>query len=162
MASSNFISKLNWRLIIIHTIACGFFIYGFKVFVYLHDHDFWFRMETADLTSVSIKRITTNLRLGTYSGFAGLFVGFIISLIVSLVRKWYWLNPVIVLLLSFSLLQYNLYGWGFLKHIFLLPGSVFSDYTKYIITNGMVLLLIGGLLFFLKPVAKFINAGQVK
>src|ERR1700712_5051750 len=100
MASSSILSKLNWRLVVIHTIACGFLIYACKVLIYLHDKDFWFRIETIDLVRVETKRIVDNLQLNTLMGYAGLLLGFIISLILSIRYKWYWLNPVIVVVLS--------------------------------------------------------------
>jgi hypothetical protein len=163
MASSNFLSKLNWRLIIIHTIACGFFIYGFKWLVYLHDTDFWLRLEHVDLSHIPPERITANLHLQVYFAFAGLFTGFIISLLLSVKHKWFWLNSVLVLLASFTLMQLDLYGWGILKHVFELPGLIFKGhYAAYIITNAAVMILIGIIVFVMKPLTRFIEAGTVR
>lgn len=157
MASSNFLAKINWRLIIIHTIACGIFIYAFKIFFYLYDKDFWYRMEIIDLTKVTPERMIDNLHKSALCGFAGLALGFLLSLITSLVRKWGLVSPVLVLLLSFALLQFNFYGWGLFKHIFLLPGSFTKDYTAYIIINGSFMVIVGLLLFLLKPINRFIK-----
>ena len=159
MASSNFLSKLNWRLIVTHTIALGFIIYAFKMFVYLHDPDVWLKMEHGNIVGVNPKRYVNDLYWGASSGFVGAIIGFIISLLLSLKNKWYWLNSVIVLVAAVNLMEYDLFGWGLWKHILLLPGTIVQSYTGYVLVNGFVMLAIGALLFFLKPVRRFISSG---
>lgn len=159
MASSNFLSKFNWRLIVIHTIALGFFIYAFKMFVYLHDPEIWVKMEHGNVVGVDTKRYVNDVYWGAFSGLVGAFIGLIISLLLSLKNKWYWLNSVIAVVIAVNLMEYDLFGWGLLKHILLLPGTILESYNGYVLVNGFVMLAIGALLFFLKPIRKFINSG---
>jgi hypothetical protein len=163
---SNFISKLNWRLILIHLIACGFFIYSFLVFSYLHDHKFlmgflnrpknWFHNPQNwhfDISTFSNAALWISL-----SKPLGLLIGFLISLAITIKKHWYWVNSLIVFFVAFLLLRYNLFGWHYLSYVFLVPGSLFKEYSiGYFLVNGLLMLAIGLLLFFLRRVQQFIN-----
>ncbi|MGZ3752208.1 MAG: hypothetical protein ACXVA2_20520 [Mucilaginibacter sp.] len=111
MALSKFLSKLNWRLMLIHLAACWFFIYAYGEFFALHDYEYLKKLAmyfdnpsahkliSADFDS---GRFTNDLRWSAYSGLAGLLTAFMISLLLSIRHKWYWLNSVIVLLVALS------------------------------------------------------------
>ncbi|MGZ3767060.1 MAG: hypothetical protein ACXVA2_20525 [Mucilaginibacter sp.] len=59
-------------------------------------------------------------------------------------------------------MRFDLFGWRYLKHIFLLPGDLFNSMTAFFIANGLVMLTIGLLLFFLKWSVKFIIGERIK
>jgi len=169
MALSNFISKLNWRLIIVHLVACGFFIYSFKMFSYLHDNKFLMGLLNhpknwiANPQNWHFNAITLSydlLWIGL-SQVVGLLVGFMISLMITIKNQWYWVNSLIVFVLGMIFSKFNLFGWKYLKIIFLTPGSFFKDYSiGYLLVNGLVMLTIGCLLFFLRWPKHFINRGR--
>jgi len=88
----------------------------------------------------------------------GLLTGFLISLAITIKKHWYWVNSLIVFLLASLLLRYHLFGWNYLSYIFMALGAVFKEYSiGYFLVNGLVMLTIGLMLFFLKQVQKFIS-----
>ena len=170
MPFSNFTSKLNGRLIVIHLIACWFFIYSFLMFSYLHDHEFlqlvlnhpknWFKdpqIRHFNASAIFIDALWISL-----SKPIGLLTGFLISLTIVIKKKWYWVNSLIVFLVAILLLRYHLFGWHYLSYVFMAPGSLFKEYSIwYFLTNGLVMLAIGMLILFLKQVQQFINPTAV-
>ena len=167
---SNFLSKLNWRLMVIHLIAYWFFIHSFLMFSYLHDNKFlmillnhsksWFNNPKGwrfDVSSFSIDMLWINL-----SKPIGLLTGFLISLAITIKKRWYWVNSLIVFLVAALLLRFHLFGWHYLSYVFLAPGSVFKEYSiGYFLVNGLVMLTIGLMLFFLKWPTQFITHSVV-
>ena len=149
---------------VIHLIACGFFIYSFIMFSYLHDHENlikilnppknWFNNPKNipyDPSKIAIDAFWINL-----SKPIGLFAGFLISLAITIKRQWYWVNSLLVFLMSILLLRYHLFGWHYLHYIFLAPGSIFKEYSVgYFLVNGLLMLTIGLLLFFLRRLQQF-------
>ncbi|WP_426668741.1 hypothetical protein ACPPVU_21215 [Mucilaginibacter sp. McL0603] len=170
MTLSNFLSKLNWRLMVIHFIACWFFIYAFQQLAFLHDIELskaYMSTKSTDNSKMLaiIKRFGYNriyietlwINLG---GPVGFFTGFVISLLISLKNKWYWLNSVIVFVVIFLLMRYGLLGWHYLKQIFLSPGDLFKSITAYFLTNGLIMMAIGLCLFFMRWSIRFINGNR--
>jgi len=110
MTLQNFISRLNWRQILLHVIAFWFFIYAFETFAYLTDTKFieLFRHSNQEITrttleenGISSSNITDLLFTVTAAGLSGLVVAFIISLVISIKQHWFWVNSLIVLLIFF-------------------------------------------------------------
>ena len=160
MTLSQFVSKLNWRLMLVHLIACWFFIYASMELAALYDINIF--KELKDIRSNAVqRRIFYDAIWVSLGEDAGVLTAFIISLVLSIKHRWYWLNSVIVLLVGFFLNRFDLFGWQFLKHIFLKPGLLFKSYIGYYLTNGLIMLTIGLLLFFLKWSVRFINGERL-
>jgi hypothetical protein len=166
MALSNFTSKLNGRLIVVHLIGCWFFIYSFFILSYLHDREFL--LSFLNYTEYGTRlpqnwhfdasKLTIFLLWNGSSKAIGLLTAFLISITIVIKKRWYWVNSLIVFSVAILLLRYNLFGWDYLKYIFLTPGSLFKEYSiGYFLTNGLVMFAIGLLLLFLKPVQQFIK-----
>ena len=96
----------------------------------------------------------------SFSNTIGLIVGFVISLTISIKRKWFWFNSFLVFVLLYLLSWFNLLGWTYLKKIFMTPGEVFDNTTLEFLTNGLLLLTLGLLTFFLAKTNKFIAIGN--
>jgi hypothetical protein len=108
-------------------------------------------------------RISAWFRWKAIGSFLGLITAFLISLLISRKQNWYWVNSVFVLSISFLSGRVGAFGWRYLKIIFLKPGSFFGDYTiGDFLTNGLVMLAIGLLLFFLPGSIQFIKSGKLK
>ncbi|WP_426668824.1 hypothetical protein ACPPVU_21655 [Mucilaginibacter sp. McL0603] len=159
MALSNILSKLNWRLMVIHFIACWFFIYAFQQLSVLHDPEFFKEVRNIRSSAVQ-RRIFYNAIWFSFSADAGLLTGFIISLVLSIKHKWYWLNSVIAFVLIALLKWFDLLGWDYLKHIFLKLGLLFKSNAEYFLANGLVMLVIGLCLFFMRWSIRFINGDK--
>jgi len=158
MALSNFVSKLNWRLIVLHLIACGFFIYAFLEMFVLHDFKYVMNlMNHGGRRDIDGSRLANDLMWNNLSPLIGLLTGFLVSLAIAIKKHWHWINSLIVFLIAYLLWRFDLFGWRYLKHIFLAPGSLFKDYTiGYFLVNGLVMLAIGLLLFFSRRLVQFI------
>ena len=161
----NFISRLNWRQILIHFVAFCFFIYAFQTLVFLYDTkivDIIRQKGDQDIDTALTNNGTdaSDLVWFTFllstSGLIGLLVAFIISLIVSLKRKWFWLNPLICLFITYFLYRFNFLGWTYLKKIFWMPGKIFHSTTLEFLISGLILLAIGIFCLFLPKVHRFI------
>jgi hypothetical protein len=152
---------------LIHFVACWFFIYAFQELAALHDialtnaltniknvdDDKMLNvMKHFDPNRIAIEAAWINL-----SGPLGLMTGFIASLLISLKNKWYWLNSVIVFVVMIFFKRFKLLGWYYLKNIILEPSDLFKSMTARFLTNGLIMLAIGLSLFFVKWSIMFIN-----
>jgi hypothetical protein len=165
MTSLDFVPILNWRLILVHLIACWFFIGAFLQFSHLHDPkliDLRYYFNDHNIKTFSQldrNRILDGLSWSLYGELLGRLIGFLISFFISKKQNWYWVNSGLVLLVGFSLNGFDLFGWHYLKIIFLEPGSFFKYATIwYFLINGSVMLAIGLLLFFWRRAIQFINS----
>lgn len=86
----------------------------------------------------------------------GLLVAFGISLAISIKRKWFWLNSLLVLFIMLVLNQFDMLGWKYLKRIFLMPGEISQNITLEFLINGLILLVLGILTFFWARTNQFI------
>jgi hypothetical protein len=158
------ISRINWRLILIHFIATWFFIQSFFILSFLHDlkayevfTDKW-RKEYFDEA-----RFMNVINWMYTSPYIGLLVAFAISLTISIKRKWLWLNSLLVFILSYLLKRFGLDGWKFLKMIFLTPGQYFNHHSAwYYLANGLPMLILGFVLFYSKWTNHFISNSSFK
>jgi len=86
-----------------------------------------------------------------------LLAAFVISLTISLVRKWYWLDALLVFIIMFLLCRYVIEGRGCLKYVFFSADGLIRDkFTRYIF-SFMVQLCLGLFLFFRKKSIRFIE-----
>jgi hypothetical protein len=166
MTHQNFLSRLNWRQILTHFLAFWFFIHAFETLSYLynirlldtvrHSNSQDFEQKFID-NNVSAADLTYFVFWTNTSGFIGLIVAFVISLAISIKRHWFWLNSLVVLIVTYALYRFDLLGWSYLKKFFWRFGQTFSDIKIELIVNGALLLIIGLLIFFLKRPNTFIE-----
>ena len=163
-------SKLNWRQLLLHFIAFWFFIHAFETFSFLYDTRLVDIVRHSNNQDLNQKLADENISAGelTYfvvwkniSGFIGLLVAFIVSLLISIKKHWFWLNSLIVLITTYFLYSFDLLGWTYLKRVFWRFGQTFSDTKVEFITNGVFLLTIGLLIFFLNRTNTFIENRRV-
>ena len=170
MTTQMIISKLNWRQIIIHLAAAWFFMHAFLTLAYLKD------IEVVDIIrregsenalnnsaeyGVTITRILNMAVWGGLGSTVGLFVAFIVSVIISIRKHWHWINSVVVLVVAYLLSWFGLTGWVYLKEVLLTPGTIFRDTIWEFLTNGLLLLAIGIFLFSWRKVNDFIGGKRV-
>ena len=168
MTLQTFIVRLNWRQIVMHFIATWFFMYSFQTLSFLHN------LKLTDLVRQSkeseiIKALhnsgisvseTLYFTLWIHLGKTiGIVTAFVLSLILSIERKWFWVNSFIVLFLAYGLSWFSSLGWRYLNKIFLTPGQIFKNTLLEFLTNGLILLMLGLLTFFVAKSNKFIEKG---
>jgi hypothetical protein len=175
MTLHTFIHKINWRQILIHFVATWFFIYSFQQLAYLTNPTEYEGVEI--LVNSGDKKASefltkNNIGPGQFVSYAfyaseawviGLVIAFIISLIISRRRKWFWVNSLIVFFVAFVLKRLHSLGWIYLKQIFLEPGHlfIFNSTALYLLTNGLLLLLLGILAFSFRPFNDFIEKNRL-
>ena len=91
------LKRLNYKLILLHFIATWIFIHSFYILSYLHDIEFTEfimknRNQVSDFDKIPFdtKRMSDFFMITGVSKFIGLLVAFIISLSISIYRKWFW------------------------------------------------------------------------
>jgi hypothetical protein len=166
MTTQPFISRLNWRLLLIHFLATWFFIHGVQTLSFLNNIQLVYTLQQSDqppsIEMILEKHFTvtdvTNFSIWTsMSDVIGLLIATIISFIICLKRRWFWVNALIITIVSYILLFFNALGWRYTKDLLLTPGELFNNIKWVFLTNGIFLLAIGLLLFFLPRINRFIE-----
>jgi hypothetical protein len=153
-----------------HFIAFWFFIHAFQTLSYLYDTKLidTVRQSHGQLNSQTLGDNKIEASVLTYfvlwtsvSGFVGLLVAFIISLTISIKRHWFWMNALFAFFLTYILYRFDLLGWTYLKQFFWYLGQKFNNSTIEFIFNGLILLIIGVLIFFLRRTNRFIENNKL-
>jgi hypothetical protein len=170
MTLQNFITRLNWLQILIHLVAFWFFIHAFQTLSYLYDTklvdtvrhsndqtiDGAFRHNGIEGSDLTYFILWTSV-----SGLIGLLIAFIISLSISIRRHWFWINSLIAFVLTYFLYKFDLLAWTYLKKIFWYLGQRVNNSTTEFLLNGIILLIIGFLIFFLPGLNKIIENKKI-
>lgn len=158
------LKRLNWKLILFHFIATWLFIHSFYILSYLHDIEFTeFIMKNRNEIPVFDEIPFDTKRMGNFfmitgvSKFIGLLIAFIISLSISIYRKWFWLNSVLVLLITYTLFRLDFLLWDYLKVIFRFIGGFMPNVILDFLVDGLVMLFLGLLIFFQKKINQIIE-----
>jgi putative Mn2+ efflux pump MntP len=167
------ISKLNWRLIIIHIIATTFVIYGVRQFAWLTDLDLYDALSkygidfqkhlhrTNDLTDT--ERWSLYFNRIFYTCLTALILSFIISLTFTIKWEMHWLNPVLVLIAGFLFYRLRIFNYSFYYTLANFIGDLFSKFGReypYII-NGAILITIGLFFFFSRWTKNYIRKNNL-
>ena len=162
-----FLQKFNRRQLLVHFIATWFFMFSFQVLSFLHNLRLFLLIKSSvvnnQLDTASISSKYTAAAINSYyfwtnsANNIGLLVAFVVSLIISVKRKWFLGNALLIVLLAYVLEYYGWLGWEWLGKVFWLPGMFFKDPVYQYVINGFVLLLLGCCCFFLPPINQFIN-----
>jgi hypothetical protein len=171
MTLQEFISRLNWRQILVHFAALLFLSCGFYTLAFLYD------IKIVDTIGESIlqdggawwgdigigkTRLTNFSILITISAFVGIIVSFLISLTISIRRHWFWLNSLLVFILAIIFLfWFDSLGSIFVRKVFWYPGRLLGNTTIRFLANGIILLTIGLLLFYSGRTKHFIEGKKL-
>lgn len=155
--------RINLKLIVIHSIALWMFAFSFQTFGYLSNVDLseFIRHSPSEKTNLTIPAYDAgaiySLQLTIeICKTLGIVVGFVLSLIISRKRNWYWLNSLLAFILMMLLRFFDLLGWSYLKNLFLFPSQIGTGFWYYFI-NGLVMLTIGIILL---SINKSINSSK--
>ena len=170
MTLQNFISRLNWRQILIHFVAFWFFIHAFQTLSHLHNTkliDTLRHSNGKDTIKIlkdngmTASDLTYFVLWTSISGLIGLLVAFMISLTISIKRHWFWPNALISFIVTYVLYRFDLLGWTYLKQFFWYLGRRFNNSTAEFLLNGIILLTIGLLIFLLNRPNQFIENNKL-
>ncbi len=160
---SSFFSIFNVRLILIHLAAFWCFFYAAETFGFLHDRLFldpqYVQMRQAQFP----ERFQFDMTIIEQAGNVGMLIGYIIAWFIAAAKRWHWINDVIAFGVGIFLGNVNRFGWGHLYKIFWAPGKIFigNSFLSYF-TDGLVMVGLGLVFLYWKPVVRFINNGQSK
>jgi hypothetical protein len=153
-----------------HILAFWFFIHAFQTLSYLYDTKLidTVRQSNGQLNNqalidnkIEASDLTYFVLWTSVSGFVGLLVAFIISLAISIKRHWFWVNALLAFIVTYILYRFDLLGWTYLKQFFWYLGQKFNNSTIEFLFNGLVLLIIGVLIFFLRMPNRFIENNKL-
>jgi len=161
MAFYDFMHKINLRLITVHLIATFFIILAARQFAMLNDTGI---VESVDKYGLDeglkhlVKEDNFSTRLAYFSlwinlsSLIGLLLAFIASLILTIKKKMFWLNALIVFIMAILLNRLGLYENKIIGTIFFSLGDLTSHFgLQYkFITNGTILTLAGLFMFLSK------------
>ncbi|MBS1529087.1 MAG: hypothetical protein JSU01_02165 [Bacteroidetes bacterium] len=102
-------------------------------------------------------RLYMDLIYAVYAGLAGILIAFLISLVLSIKHKWFWLNSLFVLLAGLGSFLVDRFYWKHVKFIFMSPGLLFKSDWWFNFIGSIFMLVIGLCLFFSKRIIRFLN-----
>lgn len=161
------LSGINWRQILVHCFAAMFLLLSFRQFSVLNN------LEYARLILLHGGTASNYLTNGneveaiissyyfwlSLSGLIALFIAFSVSLLITIKKKWFWLNSLIVLIITILLNRQRVFDWEIIFRGFYVLGNVFKtngiEYTSII--NGITLLCLSLFTFFNKKITSFIE-----
>jgi hypothetical protein len=143
---------------VIHLIAFWLFAYAFFTLAFLHDYNFLHLSSERMLFLNDKPRFMFDKEFIRQAGNFGMLAAYIISWAISTKRDWHWLNSVIVFFVAFILYNLGYFGWNLFHGIFQVPGKLFplNSIWAYL-TNGLIMLAIGTLVFFSKRLIRYIE-----
>lgn len=166
MTQPNFSSRINWRQILIHFIGMWFFMCACHLLVYLCDMNLVEIVRRSKVGDVSTnlesngKTIDDLLNFSIWidlSGFGGLIIGFLLSLIISLKKGWLWFNSVITFALAFALYKFGDLGSVYVTNFLLNTTSFMKNMFLEFAIWGGIFLVMGIFIFFSKKLRNFIS-----
>lgn len=130
----------------IHFVGMWLIAHAFQTYAFLNNVEVAEIVRTSSyinnkevMTAMSLSKLNVSIALG-YT-FGELF-SLIISIVICIKRKWFYLNSIIAFVCIFVLSYMDWDAWTYLKQIFLLPGKAFAGTTYYLV-NGTVLVAAG-------------------
>ncbi|WP_343697326.1 hypothetical protein [Flavobacterium sp.] len=150
--------KINYIQIIFHLIVTYFLTFSFQSFAWLHNARIIELTETYGVENfahnhekynVSVQEIALFTFWPHVACLLGILLAFILSITISIVKKWSILNSFVVLLISYILYRFDILSWKYSKS-FLSVDRFIDDYQTIFILNGSLLLIIGLVIFFSK------------
>lgn len=152
--------KINYLQILIHSFGTYFFVFSATVFSWLYNlriikitlengiDNVMHNSEKYKITTMDIWNFTFSTGISTV---IGIFIAFLISIFISIKKKWSVINSFIILFISLALNKIGFLDliWSYLKP-YLCPGKYISDLKLSFLASGIFLLFVGCLIFFLK------------
>ena len=154
--------KLNYKLIIAHSLAAVFLIWALNELIYLYDTELLRIYDEIDIIDAwrlnnKAERISKFFLLKYTGSYIGLFLSFIISISITLKRKLGGLNSFVVFLIIGLLIKLGIIGSDIIENVVCFPGEfLFGFSVKSVVLNGILLLSISLWLYFSKFVLKLI------
>lgn len=161
--------KINYIQIIFHFIAVYFIMFSFRTFSWLRDirlielaqiHGPRYVMDNHEKLGITPGEVAFFNFWPNVFSLAGILFAFVVSIVISKIKKWSILNSFIVLTLIYILYRYNALGWDYIR-IFAI-GRFINDYQLNFIVTGSFFLIIGFVIFFSRWTNRIIQNQYLK
>ena len=160
--------KINWKIILIHSLGVWFIIHSFHQFAFLYKIEYYkfflkYIVENQTFNSYTNQEITPGKAISyffyckAFGNIIGCFVGLFLSIIVCKKYSWSLINSLIVFVLMLLLAQLYLLGWNFIGYYFTYLGKLLHNLTWSLLFNGFVLIIPSFILFFHKKIIAFLR-----
>ena len=159
--------RVNYKLIISHTLAGIFLIWAFNELVYLYDSELLRIYDDIDIIDAwrlnnKTERISRLLLLRYSSSYIGLIITLIISLSITLKRKFGGINSFIAFFVLIVFIRTGIISSEFIEKIIYFPGEIFFGFSvKSVALNGILLLSVSLFIYFSKFINKLIMNKEV-
>lgn len=159
-------NKLNFTQIIFHFIATYFIILSFQSFSWISNinqieiiekYGYKVFLANHEKYGITIEDIAYFSLWPNLACLAGISCAFVISVVISKIRNWSFLNSFIVLIISFFLYRIDFLNWDFLHHFLYIGRFITVSYKSKFIINGLFLMTISLSIFFSKWTNKIIQ-----
>jgi hypothetical protein len=155
--------KINYKLIITHALAGFFLLWAVRELIYLYDsellriYDEWDFIDAWRMNDKA-ERLGKFLAVKLTGSYVAILVSLFISLIITIKTKAGALNSVIVFILTVIFLRLNLLTNDYVESVVYFPGEIIYGFSvKSVTFNGIVLLIISFLIYFLKALLGLIT-----
>lgn len=157
--------RINYLQIILHFIATCFFIFSFQFYSAIYnirilklisENGVENVLKNAEDYGITIIDMWNFNFTAFISSLIAIIVVFIISILISVKRKWSVWNSLIVLILSFFLSHFDFFGLYTIKKYFS-PGYFIDDLLISFLTSGSFFLAIGFVILFSKYLNRLIE-----
>jgi len=148
--------KINWKQVFVHFLGMLFFALAFQSFAYLtnlnlselirHSNNAEREIIRQEAGATTLNDLYFSIELARTIGFV---LGFLVSILISRIRNWYWVNSTLSLIMILLLGFAGLLGWSSTNFLLLFPFRFLSGSSYYILI-GIVLLAIGIILLLIK------------
>ncbi len=162
-------NRINFRQIILHFIGTWFFMFAFKTLFSLHETKMILIYRDVDPSLFINELEKQGVTSGDMVDFAfwtnvgetiGLLIGFLLSLYISLRANWFWVNSLIVLVLTYCLSWGGLLGLSFLGDIYYLKAWDSIHIKWLLIIIASIFLFFGVITFFNRESFRFISKSR--
>ncbi|MGV3460104.1 MAG: hypothetical protein ACO1N9_06585 [Flavobacterium sp.] len=160
MRFKNFLSKLNWKQIIIHMIAAWFLFGTLHQFYSLYRIDLLEGYKDGGMKFLSDNANEVNYYIFylSLSGLVAALITLFISIILSIKKGWHWINSVLSFVIIMILKRVDL---DYIERILFYPGWQFKSLRIGFVVNGLIMLSVSLFLFFSPIVQRFISGKKI-
>lgn len=160
------IYKINWRIILLHSVATIFIILCAQQFATLNDIEIIKLVDKYGAENAlkqlqkdtnSLTRIADFTFWNSMSNLIGLLTAFVLSFIIMIKKKMFWLNSLIIFIIGLLFIRLGLFKNQIIYTLFYSFGDIVPNLGllyKFII-NGTIVLIFALLLFFNKWINNF-------
>lgn len=161
--------KINSLQLLFHFIATCLFVFSFNSFSFLYDKEYLEAIDEYGVKEIlndpekygqTVQNMVDFNLIISLSSITGIFIAFIISVLISIRKRWLIWNSIIVLVMNFLLNRFDIFD--FLNPRFISPAQFIDSLFFKCLTNGVFFLIVGLVVFLSKRINNIIDKQMQK